>query len=305
MDVGNSNISRGWSGRIATPLLAFTVVGGMATMIGRGRSKKTNRKQAADLVRTLNDPKVRSAILAAQRALDEARGQISARDGRRMQEQLSKRTVSAVDTTLSTMSPTMKDAGERARELAERIRAEGQARLPEINQRLREDVAPKARSLAQDAVSEAEEILSDARQRATELSKNARRDYGPEVSNKASAMASLIAAGSTAGVQMLRDRASDMASQSKGKTSRKVTKRAKKRASSALNSAGSHAKYVATESMMVGIWASLLGATIYFALLTRDQRERVKGFFSNLFTQAQDVMSDFQSGSEEYQSSSR
>ncbi len=309
METNDSTETRGMAGRLTAPLVAITMLGGMATMLGRRRRSKESRVQRAELMRTMSDPKVRAAVEAAQRALDEARLQITSRDGRKMQEQLSKRTNTAVNSTMNTVPPMMKDAGERARELAERLRAEGQARLPEINQRLREDVAPKAKNLAQDAVSEAEEILADARQRASELSKNARRDYGPEVSNKANALAGLLSAGSMTGFDMVRDKMTDIAGQagkkSAKKGSRQVAKKAQSKAANALQKAGDQTKYVATESMMVGVWATLLGATIYFALLSREQRDRVKNFFGNMFGQVQDVMSDFQGGAEDYQNPTR
>ncbi len=295
--------------RLTAPLVAVTMLGGMATMLGRRRRGKASRVQRAELMRTLSDPKVRATVEAAQRALDEARNQISSRDGRKMQQQVSKRTTAAVDSTMNTVPPMMKDVSDRAREIAERLRAEGEARLPEINQRLREDVAPKARNMAQDAVAEAEEILADARKRATELSKNARRDYAPKVSSNANALAGLVSAGSVTGFELIRDKVSDVAGQAGKKSAKKgtrqVTKRAQTKATNALQKAGDQTKYVATESMMVGVWATLLGATIYFALLSPEQRERVKSFFGNVVAQVQDVMSGFQGGAEDYQNTTR
>jgi hypothetical protein len=265
-------------------------------MIGRGRAKEQRRKEAATQSGKTAYPRVQVALDTAQRALDEARRQLASRDGRR---------VAPVIGAAGALPPTMKDAGEYARELAERLRLEGQARLPELNQRLREDVAPRAKTFAQEAIAEAEEILADARQRASEMSKNARRDYGPGVSNKASTVAGLVAAGSSAGIQLMRDRAADIAKQGSNKRSRKMRQRAKRRASTALQAAGHQTKYVAGESMMVGFWATALGATLYFALLTKEQRTRVKSFFSNIVSQVRDIASGMQSESEEYQSTTR
>ncbi len=273
-------------------------------MMGRSKSNGHGMKPA-DIVKTLDDPKVRSAVQAAQRALDEARDQLASRDGKRLQQQLARKAGTAVDATRDTMPPTMKDASERARELAERLRVEGQARSSELNQRLRDDVAPKAKSFAQEAIGEAEVILADARQRAAELSKNARRDYGPEVSTKANALAGILAAGATTGVQMLRDRAEELSSQKPTKSVSKKANRGVDKATSALQAAGGQAKYVASETMMLGFWAAILGATIYFALLTKSQRERVKGFFVNAFSQIQDVLGDFQDVGDEFPGSTR
>ncbi len=260
-----------------------------------------------------DDPRWSNAVDAAQRALEEARRNLATSQGKRFQEQLaqrahnqiSQRAENVIDSTRDTMPASMKDAGELARDLAERLRVEGQARSAELSQRLRDDVAPKAKTYAQEAIEEAESLFSTARDRATELSKNARRDYGPEVSNKANAMAGLIAAGSTTGIQMLRDRAEQMSKDGKGKPGGKIARTANRKASSALQTAGSQAKYVAGESMMLGVWATLLGATIYFALLSKKQRERVKGFFSNAFSQIQDVMGDFQTSDDDFPHSTR
>lgn len=278
------------------PAVAVVMVGGLSTMMGRGKSKEQRRKEAAARSRRTTDPRVRMALDTAQRALDEARRQLASRDGRR---------VAPVLGAAGTLAPAVQGAGDYARELAERLRLEGQARIPEINQRLRDDVAPRAKTFAQEAVAEAEEILADARQRATELSKNARREYGPGVSNKATAVAGLVAAGSSAGFQIMRDRAAGIAQQGKGKRSRKMRQRAQRKASLALQTAGHQTKYVAGESFMVGFWAAALGATVYFALLTREQRERLKGFFGNVASQVRDVAGGVQSESEPFQSTTR
>lgn len=278
--------------RALMPAMAIVVLGGMSTMMGRGRTKEQQRKEAAMRSRMVTDPRVRAALDTAQRALDDARRQLASRDGRR---------IAPVIGAAGTISPTVRDAGEYARELAERLRQEGQARLPELNQRLREDVAPRAKTLAQEAIAEAEDILADARQRATEMSRNARRDYGPSVSNKASTVAGLVAAGSTAGYQLMRDRAAEVAKQSSSKRSRKMRQRARRRASVVLQSAGHQTKYVAGESFMVGFWTAALGTTVYFALLTPEQRSRIKGFLSNVISQIRDVAGGYRADSEEYQ----
>ena len=293
-------------------IVVVTMIGGAAMVIGRSKEAKRGLRTLS-VSKGSDDPKWSNAVEAAQRALDEARQNLATSQGKRFQEQLSQRAHlqfgqradNVIDATRDGMPSSMKDAGELARDLAERLRVEGQARSAELGQRLRDEVAPKAKTYAQEAIEEAESLFSAAKDRANELSTNARRDYGPEVSNKANAVAGLIAAGSTTGLQMLRDRADEMSKQNKGNSSGKLARTANRKASSALQTAGSQAKYVASESMMLGLWATLLGATIYFALLTKGQRERVKGFFSNAFSQIQDVMGDFQSNDEEFPRSTR
>lgn len=292
---------RGAMGYIWAPLMAIAAIASLLAVIGR--PKATRRKlRPSDADKVMQDPRVSKAVEAAQRALDEAREQLASRDGRRIQEEVSRRAGSAIDSTRTNLPPSMKDAGDRAREMAERLRVEGQARSTELGQRLREEVAPKARVYAQEALDEAEDILSSARERATEFSKSARRDYGPEVSSRANALAAMIAAGSSTGVHLLRERFEEMSRDNKRKRGRGVTKRGKQRVSTAMQAAGSQAKYVATESAMLGFWAGMLGVTVYFAILTHEQRERLKSFCTNAFSQLQDVVGDFQSEGEEFQS---
>lgn len=281
------------------PIVVVAALGGVS-MISRPRARRS-RLQASEATKVLADPKVSKAVEAAQHALDEARQALVARDGHRIQEEFSRRAGSAVDSTRENLPTSMKDAGDLARELADRIRVEGQAKSVEIGQRLREEVAPKAKTYAQEAGT----ILSSARERANEMSKNARRDYGPDVSKKAAALGGLLAAGSSSGVQMLRQRAQEMNRTSKRSSKHGLKARGSQKASSALQAAGNQAKYLATESLMTAFWASLLGATIYFAILTREQRERVKGFCSSMFAQVQDVVSDFSTSGEEINRSTR
>ncbi len=304
MERRDTSSQRGLLTFVWAPLAAVAAIGSVATMIGRPKTTK-RRTRPSQVAGALNDPRINKAVETAQRALDEARQALDTRDGGRIQEQLVHRTGAALGSASETMSPLMKDAGERARELAERIVVEGQARSADLSQLIRDDVAPKAKTYAQEAIDEAEVILANARERATELSRNARRDYGPEVSKKANALAGLVAAGSATGFQILRERAGEISSQSKGKRGRSVSQRGKQKAAAVAQAAGSQARYVAAESIMVGFWATALGATIYFAILTRDQRERLKGFFENAFSQIHDVMSDFQGGDEEFQNVTR
>ncbi len=293
-------------------VVVVTMIGGTAMVIGRSKEVRRGLR-SSNGSKILDDPKWSNAVENAQRALDEARQNLATSQGKRFQEQLtqraheqfSQRAENVIDSTRENMPTSMKDAGELARDLAERLRVEGQARSAELSQRLRDEVAPKAKTYAQEAIEEAESLFSTARGRANELSKNARRDYGPEVSNKANALAGLIAAGSTTGLQMLRERADELSKANKGKPGAKLARKANDKASTALQTAGSQAKYVAGESMMLGLWATLLGATIYFAILSKSQRERVKGFFSNAFSQIQDVMGDFQSTDDDFPRSTR
>ncbi len=304
MERRDTSSRRGLVTFVWAPLVATVAIGGVTAMIGRPKAHRRGVRPS-DVTKGLNDPRVAKAVEAAQHALDEAKVQLASYDGRQIQQELSRRAGEAIDSTRDNVSPTLKDAGDRARELAERFRVEGQARSAELGQLIRDEVAPKAKNYAQDALGEAEDILSTARERATEFSKSARKEYGPDVSHKANALAGFLAAGSATGMHMLRERAQEMGRDTRGKGNRKLTARGKQKASSAMQAAGSQAKYVAGESMMLGFWAGMLGATIYFALLSRDQRERVKGFFSNACSQIQDVISGFQSGDEEFQSSTR
>jgi len=289
-------------GLIFAPLVACAVVGGTAMMIGRPKSTRSSRKLRAN-AKPWTDPKVQKAVETAQRALEDAREQLSTRDPRAMQSDMTRRMGTAAGMTRDNMAPLVKDAGERAREIAERLRIEGQARSSDLNQRLRADVAPMAKTFAQEAIDEAEEIIGVARKRAVELSNNARSEYGPEIAQGANALAGLIAAGSSAGAHMLRERSETMKRQNQKRGRRGIAK-GRAKTSSALQSAGGQMKYVASESVMVTFWAAACAATIYFVLLSTSQRDRLKRFLSGAVSQVREAVSDFNDVGEEFQTHS-
>ena len=288
---------------IFAPLVACAVIGGSALMLGRPKPTRPTRRMKAS-AKQWTDPKVQKAVETAQRALDDARNQLSTRDPRMLQDEIARRAGATADMTRENMAPLVKDAGVRARELADRLRVEGQALSADLNQRMRSDVAPKAKTMAQEAIDEAEEIIGMARKRAVEFSGTARREYGPELAHGASALAGLVAAGSTAGIQMLRDRSGEMKRQSRNQRARRGIAAGRHKTSVALQAAGGQMKDAATESLMVTFWAAACATTIYFAILTGEQRDRVKRFFSGAVAQIQDVVSDFNDVGEEFQSHS-
>jgi len=284
---------------LMAPLLASVVFGGTAFMLGHPKRGRTGRLPKTT-ARNWTDPKVQKAVETAQRALDDARDQLANRDTDALQQELKRRTGTVADTARENMTPLMKDAGDRARELAERLRVEGQARSADLGQRMRTEVAPRARTFAQEAVEEAEEIIGEARKRAATLSSEARKNYGPDVSQGASALAGLLVAGSSAGVQMVRDRTKEMSKQSNKRRARSSIDKGKKKTSSAVQSAGGRVKYAVGESLLITFWAAACSAAIYFVLLNDEQRQRVKRFFSGAVSQIQDVMSDFNDVGEEF-----
>jgi gas vesicle protein len=284
---------------LMAPLLASVVLGGTAFMLGRPKRGRSGRRPKTT-ARNWTDPKVQKAVETAQRALDDARDQLANRDTDALQQELKRRTGTVADTTRENMTPLMKDAGDRARELAERLRIEGQARSADLGQRMRTDVAPRARTFAQEAIEEAEEIIGEARKRAATLSSDARKNYGPDVSQGASALAGLLVAGSSAGVQMVRDRTKEMSKPSNKRRARSSINKGKKKTSSAVQSAGGRVKYAVGESLLITFWAAACSAAIYFVLLYDEQRQRVKRFFSGAVSQIQDVMSDFNDVGEEF-----
>lgn len=281
------------------PLVATAVIGGATLMLGRPKRGRSGRRPKTT-ARNWTDPKVQKAVETAQRALDDARDQLANRDTNALQQEIKRRSGTVAETTRENVAPLMKDAGERARELAERLRIEGQARSADLGQRMRTDVAPRAKTFAQEAIDEAEEIIGEARKRAATLSSEARKNYGPDVSQGASALAGLLAAGSSAGVQMLRDRSKEMTKRSKKQRARFGITRGKQKTSAAMHTAGDRVKYAASESLMITFWAAACSAAIYFVLLSEEQRERVKKFFSGAVSQIQDVMSDFDDVGEEF-----
>lgn len=284
---------------LMAPLLATVALGGAAVMLGRPKRGRSGRSPKTT-ARNWTDPKVQKAVETAQRALDDARDQLSARDTDALHQELKRRTGTVADVTRENMAPLMKDAGDRARELAERLRVEGQARSADLGQRMRTDVAPRAKTFAQEAIDEAEEIIVEARKRAATLSSEARKNYGPDVSQGASALAGLLAAGSSAGVQMFRDRSKEMTKRSNRKRARSGIDKGKKKTSAAMHSAGDHVKYAMSESLLITFWAAACSALIYFVLLNDGQRQRVKRFFSGAVSQIQDVMGDFNDVGEEF-----
>jgi gas vesicle protein len=299
METNQPAPGRGPMNMILAPLVACAAIGGAAFMIGRPKPTRSTRRMKSN-AKQWTDPKVQKAVETAQRALDDARNQLSARDPRALQDELTRRAGSAAGMTRENMAPIMKDAGERARELAERLRIEGQARSADLNQRMRSDVAPKAKTIAQEAIDEAEEIIAMARKRAVEFSGTARREYGPELAQGASALAGIIAAGSSAGLQLLRDRSNEMKRQGRKQRARRGIALGREKTTVALQAAGGQMKHAATESIMVTFWAAACATTIYFAILTSEQRDRVKRFFSGAVSQIKDVVSDFNDVGEEF-----
>jgi hypothetical protein len=288
---------------VLAPIVAFSVIGGAAMMIGRSKPARRSRK-AKVAAKSWTDPKLQKAVETAQRALDDARGQLSSRDPRELQDEIARRTTMAAGATRESLAPIMKDAGELGREIVERLRIEGQIRSADLNERLRTDVAPKAKTMAQEAIDEAEEILEAARKRAGDLSDTARSEYGPEIAQGIGAMASLVAAGMSAGVQLMRDRSTKMNRRGRTQRAKREVVKGRKKTTAALQTAGGQMKYVATESVMVTFWAAACASVVYFVILTSEQRDRLKRFFSGAVSQIQDVVSDFNDVGEEFQTRS-
>lgn len=99
---------------------------------------------------------------------------------------------------------------------------------------------------------------------------------------------------------MLRDRSKEMTKRNNKQRARSRLGKSKKRTSVAMHTAGDRVKYAVSESLMITFWAAACSAAIYFVLLTDEQRQRLKGFFSGAMTQIQDVMSDFDDVGEEF-----
>lgn len=301
-DIDHIEEGSGFSVRMLAPFVVASSIALVVAMFGRKEPSKAEMVKAQGN-QALADPRVRRAIETAQHAFDEALHRIDVNNG----QELKKRVQSAVETGRAEIPPRTRDVSERALEIADRLRAEGAVRSSEIGERLKTDVAPVAKEWAQEALVEAEEILATARERAGEFSDTAREEYAPKLSSGAS-NAGKVVAGTAAGVaHTVGKKLGESNKRSKRSMKRKsasTLQRGKARAGDALHTAGSQTKYAFSETFMIFFWASALGATIYYGLLSQEQRDRVKSFFTGTFDQVQDLLQDFDSPQDELPNSS-
>ncbi|HET7035711.1 MAG TPA: hypothetical protein VFI42_08545 [Thermomicrobiaceae bacterium] len=261
---------------LLAPLVILGLLGSV-TLFGRRNKKQPVSKRAA---RKLGDLPVQQAIDSAQQALNELRSQVATPDVQSLKQQMAQRAGSLVVSARGGQQPALQSASERAREVAS-----------DLGEIFKKDVAPVAKEWAQDAVQEAEEIFSAARQKAGELTASAGpavKETAPELGAKAGAAAGLMAGTAASAAQALSKRATN-------KKTKRSLNRAGKSVGQAVSSAGHQTSYVATQSFLVVFWLGALGTVVYYALLSPQQREKVRNFLMGAATQIQDVVADFQS----------
>lgn len=261
---------------LLAPLVILGLLGSV-TLFGRKNKKQPVSRRAA---RKLGDLPVQQAIDTAQQALNELRAQVAAQDVQSLKQQMAQRAGSLVVSARGSQAPAIQSVSDRAKEVA-----------ADLGEMLKRDVAPVAKDWAQDAVQEAEDILSAARQKASELTASAAptvKETAPELGAKAGAAAGLVAGTAASAAQALSKRASN-------KKTKRGLNRAGKSVEQALSSAGQQSSYVVTQSFLIVFWLGALGTAVYYALLSPQQREKVRNFLMGAATQIQDVVADFQS----------
>ncbi|WP_040666577.1 hypothetical protein, partial [Nitrolancea hollandica] len=88
------------------------------------------------------------------------------------------------ETARTDLPPIIRDASERAAEIAGELGATGRVVAADLSERVQTDLAPAAKTLGLDALESAEDVLDTVRERASDLAETARKEYLPRVSAK-------------------------------------------------------------------------------------------------------------------------
>jgi hypothetical protein len=110
----------------------------------------------------------------------------------------------------------------------------------------------------------------------------------------------LVAGTAATAAQALGKRVGQMSTPSTSKKARKTIERQRNRAGQAVRKAGSQTKHATAETFAVFLWAAALATVVYYALLSQEQRERVRDFLNGAAAQIQDAVTDFQTNDEEF-----
>lgn len=276
---------------------ASLVVGLTAAMLRRRRAApRTPAQRAAQTARVaLTDPRVQDLSSVARSSLEQARERIDQMDTDALKQEVARRAAQAMDIAKAELPPLTRDATTMALNVADRLRAEGEARLPIAGERIRSDVAPAAKNWAQEAIAEAEEILEAARERAADLGETARRDLVPQLEERTGTAAGVLSGALAAGLQSLSHSLGDLMGRRRTPAAKRVSGRVAHRSGELAQQAGSQAKYVVGESTMIVVWAGAAGAVVYYGLLSPAKRERVRGFVTGAYSEVRELIRDLQS----------
>lgn len=282
---------------IAVVAAAASLVAGLtAAMLRRRRAaQRTPAQRAAQTARAaLTDQRVQEFSSVARSSLEQAKERIDQMDTDALKQEVARRAAQAMTVARTELPPRTRDATSMALSMADRLRAEGEARLPGAGERIRSDVAPVAKSWAQEAIAEAEEILEAARERAADLGETARRDLVPQIEERTGVAAGVLSGALAAGMQSLSHSLGDLMGRRRAPAAKRVGGRVAHRSGALAQQAGSQAKYVAGESTMIVIWAGAAGAVVYYGLLSPAKRERVRGFVTGAYSEIRELIRDFQ-----------
>ena len=274
---------------VAVSAAAAAGVGSLvAAMLRRRRPKPKPAATIPSMAALMEDPRVRSVAETARTALEQAKATVESSDREAMRRELARRVEPLVAAARTDLPPLTKEATQRALRAAERLREEG-------TERLRTDVQPAARTLAQEAVAEAEEILAAARERAADLSESA-EEYLPQVGARAAALAGLAAGSATAAAQQLGARLSGAIESRRRQSQRARKPGVRQRSGAAVQRAGASVVSATTESALILFWAGALSAVVYFGVLNQQQRERVRRAVTGVYQRARRMVEDRRSG---------
>lgn len=204
------------------------------------------------------------------------------------------------ETARTDLPPIVRDASERATEIAGELGTRGRVVAADISERFQADLAPAAKTLGKDALVSAEDVLDTVRERASELAATARKEYVPRFSAGTVKLSRVIVPTSAGTVETFTRRAKRTLGISKPSRPERVRQQVSSSVSGVVHQAGSQTKHVAGETTMIMAWGTALGLVVYYGVLTTDQRERLTGFISSAYEQAREAVRDFRSSESEF-----
>lgn len=284
----------------ATKAAGLVAAGAVASSVFVGIRAKRHQSRRHRLARIANqrasefmrDQRVQSVAQAARDSLDAARERASDIDTDELRDQLSHRLAEASRTAREELQPRAGLAAARAKSLSNQVGAQGAARSKEIRNRIQSEMAPNARNWAQQTLSRAQEAFEETRDRATPAVAATKKQYLPAASGKVAATAGIVASALTTGAHRLSQRVSDVELPSA--PSKRLPSKVADQSAEVARRASSQVKYVTGETAMIACWSGVLGAVVYYGLLSPERRKQVTEKVSWAFRQVRDMVGDFQ-----------
>ena len=245
------------------------LMAGGALALGLGLAALRARRPKTLRERLVDELDLRSGLESLREAMEEARKHLP-EDGRAVRHVLEQRLKPLAVVT-------QRELPKRTRRALELLEAERE----QLAGALQRQIAPATQRLAKEALREAEEVVSGARQRAAAVAER----LPTELSGRSGGRAEIVAA--------LMGRLAPLGARRRGGRFRTSLRGARGRSNRLLARAGQALQ----ETAAIGFWAGVVGALVYFGLLSDEQRSRLRRAVSTAWVQIQDLWADF--GSED------